>query len=76
MTGPRSAVIVIGWTHGPLRHLPALPRLAWSTSSALTLASLSLRIARAGVPAGMLCVVKLVVEAVVAGGPIAIQAFR
>ena len=52
---------------GPLRHLPALVRLAWSTSPALTLASLGLRVIRAGVPAAMLYVAKLVVDAVVAG---------
>ena len=52
---------------GPLHHLPTLLRFAWSTSPALTLVSLSLRIVRTGVPAGMLYVVKLVVYALVAG---------
>jgi ATP-binding cassette subfamily B protein len=44
-----------------------LLHLAWSTSLALTLTCLSLRIVRAGVPAGWLYVAKLVVDAVVAG---------
>lgn len=52
---------------GPLRHLPALFRLAWSTSRALTLLSVGLRLARAAVPALMLYVAKLVVDTVVAG---------
>ncbi len=52
---------------GPLRHLPALFRLAWATSRTLTLLSVGLRIARAAVPALMLYVAKLVVDTVVAG---------
>jgi len=61
---------------GPLRHLPALVRLAWDTSRALTLVSVGLRLVRAAVPALMLYVAKLVVDAVVAGraGPAAGQA--
>ena len=60
---------------GPLRHLPALVRLAWDTSRALTLAGVGLRLVRAAVPALMLYVAKLVVDAVVAGraGPAAGQ---
>jgi hypothetical protein len=50
-----------------LLHLPALLHLAWSTSPALTLICLSLRIVRAGVPAGWLYVAKFVVDPVVAG---------
>lgn len=52
---------------GPLHHLPTLLRFAWSTSPALTLFSLGLRIVRAGVPAWMLYLAKLLVDAVVAG---------
>lgn len=52
---------------GPLRHLPALFRLAWSTNRGLTLLSVGLRIVRAAVPALMLYVAKLVVDTVVAG---------
>ena len=52
---------------GPFRHLPALFRLAWATSRALTLASIGLRLARAAIPALMLYVAKLVVDTVVAG---------
>ncbi|GJE40144.1 ABC transporter ATP-binding protein [Methylobacterium persicinum] len=50
-----------------LRHLPALFRLAWSTSRPLTLLSVGLRIARAAMPTLMLYVAKLVVDTVVAG---------
>ncbi len=52
---------------GPLRHFPALFRLAWSTNRTLTLLSIGLRIARAAVPALTLYVAKLVVDTVVAG---------
>lgn len=52
---------------GPLRHLPALFRLALATDPRLTAASLALRLLRAGLPAAMLYVAKLVVDAVVAG---------
>ncbi len=52
---------------GPLRHLPALFRLAVATDPRLALASLTLRLLRAGLPALMLYVAKLVVDAVVAG---------
>ncbi|RVU16951.1 ABC transporter ATP-binding protein [Methylobacterium oryzihabitans] len=52
---------------GPLRHLPALFRLAWATSRTLTLLGIGLRIARRAVPALTLYVAKLVVDAVVAG---------
>ncbi len=52
---------------GPLRHLPALFRLAWATSRTLTLLGIGLRIARAAVPALTLYVAKLVVDTVVAG---------
>jgi ATP-binding cassette subfamily B protein len=52
---------------GPLRHLPALFRLAVATDPRLTAASLALRLLRAGLPALMLYVAKLVVDAVVAG---------
>ena len=51
----------------PSRHLPAPLRFAPLTSPTLTLASLGLHTVRTGVPAGMLYVVKLVVDAVVAG---------
>ncbi len=49
------------------RHRPAPLRFARSTSPTLTLASLGLRIVRTGVPTGVLHVVKLIVDAVVAG---------
>ncbi|CAO4192609.1 hypothetical protein [Methylorubrum extorquens] len=52
---------------GPFRHLPALFHLAWATSRTLTLASISLRLARAAIPASILYVAKLVVNTVVAG---------
>ncbi len=52
---------------GPLRHLPALFRLALATDPRLTAASLALRLLRAGLPALMLYIAKLVVDAVVAG---------
>ncbi|AWN46444.1 ABC transporter ATP-binding protein [Methylobacterium terrae] len=52
---------------GPLRHLPALFRLAVAADPRLTAASLALRLTRAGLPALMLYVAKLVVDAVVAG---------
>lgn len=52
---------------GPLRHLSTLLRFAWSTSPALTLFSLGLRIVQEDVPAWMLYVAKLFVDAVVAG---------
>ncbi|MFJ7440471.1 hypothetical protein ACIQW5_22745 [Methylorubrum thiocyanatum] len=53
----------------PSRHRPAPLRFAGSTSPTLTLASLGLRIDRTGVPAGVLHVVKLIVDAVVVGRP-------
>ena len=52
---------------GPLRHLPALFRLAVATDPRLTAVSLALRLVRAGLPALMLYVAKLVVDAVMAG---------
>ncbi|MBV9075857.1 MAG: ABC transporter ATP-binding protein [Methylobacteriaceae bacterium] len=52
---------------GTLRHLPALFRLAWEASPGLTTASIVLRLVRAGLPALMLYVAKLVIDAVVAG---------
>lgn len=51
---------------GPFRHLPALFRLVWAVSPALTLASLGLRLARAIVPLASLFVAKLILDAVVA----------
>ncbi|GEO98137.1 ABC transporter ATP-binding protein [Methylobacterium haplocladii] len=52
---------------GALRHLPALFRLAWATSPALTLGSVGLRLVRAALPTLMLYVAKLVIDTVVAG---------
>ncbi|GJD53140.1 Putative multidrug export ATP-binding/permease protein [Methylobacterium crusticola] len=52
---------------GPLRHVPALFGLAWSVSPWLAAASIGLRLARAALPALMLYVAKLVIDAVVAG---------
>ena len=52
---------------GNFRHLPALFRLAWSTSRALTAGSIGLRIIRAALPGLMLYIAKLIVDAVVAG---------
>ena len=52
---------------GALRHLPALFRLAWAASPWLTTASIGFRLVRAGLPALMLYVAKLVIDAVVAG---------
>jgi ATP-binding cassette subfamily B protein len=51
---------------GALRHLPALFRLVWQASPALTLASLGLRLARAALPVLMLYVGKLIIDEVVA----------
>ena len=52
---------------GALRHLPALFRLVWAASPWLTTGSIALRLVRAGLPALMLFVAKLVIDAVVAG---------
>ena len=52
---------------GALRHLPALFRLAWAASPALTTASIALRLVRAVLPALALFVAKLIIDAVVAG---------
>lgn len=51
---------------GALRHVPALFRLVWQASPALTLASLGLRLARAALPVLMLYVGKLIIDEVVA----------
>jgi len=51
---------------GALRHLPALFRLVWQASPALTMASLGFRLARAGLPVLMLYVGKLIIDEVVA----------
>ena len=56
-----------------MRHLPALFRLVWAASRTLTIASIVLRVVRAALPALMLYVAKLIIDAVVAGqagGPI------
>lgn len=52
---------------GALRHLPALFRPAWAASPGLTMAGIALRLVRAALPALMLYVAKLVIDAVVAG---------
>ncbi len=50
---------------GSLRHLPALFRLVWAASPALTAASIGLRLVRAVLPVLMLYVAKLILDAVV-----------
>ncbi|WP_201831813.1 ABC transporter ATP-binding protein [Microvirga zambiensis] len=51
---------------GALRHIPALFRLVWQASPALTASSLGLRLVRAVVPILMLYVGKLIIDEVVA----------
>jgi ATP-binding cassette subfamily B protein len=48
-----------------LRYLPPLLRLVWETSPALTVASVSLRVAKSLVPLGALWVGKLIIDEVV-----------
>ena len=51
---------------GALRHLPSLFGLVWQASPALTLASLGLRLTRAGLPVIMLYIGKLIIDEVMA----------
>jgi ATP-binding cassette subfamily B protein len=51
---------------GALRHLPSLFRLVWQASSALTAASLGLRLTRSVLPILVLYVGKLIIDEVVA----------
>ncbi|MBJ6127720.1 ABC transporter ATP-binding protein [Microvirga splendida] len=50
---------------GALRHLPSLFRLVWQASPALTVGSLSLRLARSVLPVMILYVGKLIIDEVV-----------
>ncbi|KAA2231327.1 ABC transporter ATP-binding protein [Salinarimonas soli] len=49
---------------GALRHLPALFRLVWQASPALTAGSVALRLARASLPVAVLYVGKLIIDEV------------
>src|SRR5215217_4327295 len=51
---------------GAFRHLPSLFRLVWQASSALTAASLGLRLTRSVLPILVLYVGKLIIDEVVA----------
>lgn len=69
-----SRLIVFAWLGrtlagrlGAFRHLPALFRLAWAASPALTILSVVLRLVRAALPALALYIAKLVVDSVVTG---------
>jgi ATP-binding cassette subfamily B protein len=56
---------------GALRHLPALFRLVWRASPALTAASLGLRLTRSALPILVLYVGKLIIDEVVAQAQLA-----
>ncbi len=51
---------------GALRNLPALFRLVWETSPAMTAASVALRLVRALLPVALLYVGKLIIDEVIA----------
>ncbi|MGJ3265396.1 MAG: ABC transporter ATP-binding protein [Salinarimonas sp.] len=61
---PRSTA-ASGTTLGPLRRIPALLRLVWRASPALTAASVALRLARSVLPVAMLYVGKLIIDEIV-----------
>jgi ATP-binding cassette subfamily B protein len=50
---------------GALRHLPALFRMVWQASPALTAASVALRLVRASLPVAVLYVGKLIIDEIV-----------
>ncbi len=57
--------LTLGERWGALRNLPALFRLVWQTSPAMTLATLVLRLGRALLPVALLYVGKLIIDEVV-----------